>query len=400
MKEIRNTLEAMEKQGLYPDIKVISSAPAAEVVIDGRRFILFCSNNYLGLATHPKIIEANIEATRKYGTGSGASRLVSGTLEIHKQLEAVVAELKHTEEAIVFPTGYMANSGGIPAVMDLIDIGPISFFKERGVILSDELNHASIIDGCRFSNAKVIVYKHRNMEDLQSKLKKYKKRRKLIVTDGVFSMDGDIAPLPEIVRLAREYNAMVMVDEAHATGVLGKDGAGTVEHFHLEGKVEIVMGTFSKALGGLGGYVAGNKGLIKFLRVAVRPYIFTTAMPPGTAAGIIAAIEEIRNNPALRSNLWKNAERLREGFKELGLDTLDSETQIIPVLVGEEKKAIEAATLLFERGFFAPCIRWPAVPKSKARIRFSVMATHTEEQIDALLSSFGEIAQLLEITQS
>ena len=400
MKEIENTLRVMEKRGLYPDIKVISSAPTPEVVIDGRRFILFCSNNYLGLATHPKVIEANIEATRKYGTGAGASRLVSGTLEIHKRLEEVVSEFKHTEDAMVFSTGYMANLGPIPAVMDLIDIGPISFFRRKGVILSDRLNHASIIDGCRFSNAKVIVYRHRDMKDLQSKLKKYKKKRKLIVTDGVFSMDGDIAPLPEIVRLAREYNALVMVDEAHAAGVLGEDGAGTIEHFHLEGKIEIVMGTFSKALGGLGGYVAGNKELIKFLRVAVRPYIFTTAMPPGTAAGIIAAIEEIQNNPALRSNLWKNAERLRDGLKGVGLSTLGSETQIIPVLIGKEKKAIEAARLLFERGFFAPCIRWPAVPKSEARIRCTVMATHTEEQIDALLSAFGKIAQFLELTQS
>lgn len=398
MKEIRNILKTLEERGLYPDIKELSTGPTPEVIIDGRKFILFCSNNYLGLSTHPKVIEANIKATRKYGTGSGASRLVSGTLDIHRKLEKVIAKFKHTEDAIVFSTGYMANLGTIPAVMDLIDIGLTSVFRKKGVILSDQLNHASIIDGCRFSRAKVVVYKHRDMRDLQSKLKKYKKRRKLIVTDGVFSMDGDIAPLPKIVELAKEYDAMVMVDEAHATGVLGKNGAGTVEHFHLEGKVDIVMGTFSKALGGLGGYVAGSEELIKFLRVAVRPYIFTTAMPPGTAAGIIAAIEEIQNNPMLRANLWKNAEQLRKGLKGLGLNTLNSETQIIPVLIGSEEKAIEAANLLFERGFLAPCIRWPAVPKNMARIRCSVMATHTEEHIEALLSAFAEIIQILNLT--
>ncbi|MCK4245500.1 MAG: 8-amino-7-oxononanoate synthase [Candidatus Omnitrophica bacterium] len=394
MKEIRKVLRFLEERDLYPDIKVISSPPTPEVIINGRRVISFCSNNYLGLATNPKVIEANIEVTRKYGTGSGASRLVSGTLTIHKQLEEVIAEFKHTEEAIVFSTGYMANLGTITAVMDLINIGPSSFFKRRGVILSDQLNHASIIDGCRFSKAKVVVYEHSNMRNLESKLKRYKKRRTLIVTDGVFSMDGDIVSLPEIVELAREYNALVMVDEAHATGILGKDGAGTVEHFHLEGEIEIIMGTLSKALGGLGGYIAGNKELIKFLRVAIRAHVFTTAMPPGAAAGVIAAMEEIQNNPGLRDRLWKNAEHLRGGLKELGLNTLSSETQIVPVLIGEEKKAIEAARILFERGFFAPCIRWPAVPKNKARIRCTVMATHTEEQIDALLSAFGEIAHL------
>ena len=396
MKEIRDILRTIEERGFYPDVKTVCSGATPEVIIDGKKFILFSSNNYLGLSTHPKVIEASVNATQKYGTGAGASRLASGTLNIHKQLEQSIAELKQVDDAIVFSTGYMANLGTIPAIMDLIEIIPL-LFKRKGIILSDELNHNSIIAGCKASDTKVIVYKHLDMKDLKSKLRKYRRRRKLIVTDGVFSMDGDIAPLPEIVKLAKEYNALVMVDEAHATGVLGENGAGTVEHFHLQGQVDVVMGTFSKALGNLGGYVAGNKDLIKFLRISARPYIFSTAMPPGVAGGVIAAIKEIQDDPALRDNLWKNVRHLKDGFKNLGFNTLGSETQIIPVLIGEEKKAMTVNEMLFEKGFSTLCSRWPVVAKNMARIRCSVMATHTKQQIVSFLAAFEEIGRSVEI---
>ena len=322
--------------------------------------------------------------------------MASGTLAIHKELEKTIAEFKHTDDAMVFSAGYMANLGTIPAIMDLIEVVPLPF-KRRGIILSDELNHNSIIAGCKASNTRVVVYKHFDMKDLKSKLKKYRRKRKLIVIDGVFSMDGDIAPLPEIVKLAKEYNALMMVDEAHATGVLGENGAGTVEHFHLQGQVEILMGTFSKSLGGVGGYIAGDKDLIKFLRISAQPYIFSAAISPGVAAGVNAAFKEIQNNLTLRDNLWKNIKHLKNGLKELGFDTLGSETQIIPVLIGQEEKAMAMAKLLFEKGFFTLCSRWPVVPKNMARIRCSVMATHTEQQINSFLAALGEIGRSLEV---
>ena len=393
MEEIRKILRLIEDRGLYPEAKVISSAPTPEVMIRGKRVISFCSNNYLGLSVHPRVIEASIEAIRKYGTGSGSARWGSGTFKIHEELEKVIADFKRTEDAMVFSAGYMVNIGVIPAVMNLINFGPLSVFKSKGVILSDALNHASIIDGCKLSRAKVVVYKHKDMKDLEAKLKRYRRKRKLIVTDGVFSMDGDIAPLPQIVELAKKYNAMVMVDDAHATGVLGENGRGTAEHFHLEEEVDILMGTFSKALGAVGGYIAGDKDLIKFLRISARSYVFSAAMPPGVAGGLIAAFKEIQNNPGLRRKLWENASHLREGLKERGFDTLDSETPIVPVLIGKEEDAIKVSNLLFERGFFAFCVRWPAVPKGKARIRFTAMALHTEEQIEALLREMEKIGK-------
>lgn len=395
-KKIKEILNYVEKQGLYPEIKTIE-ANEPETVVDGKKVLLFCSLNYLGLANHPSIKKATIEAIKKYGVGAGGSRFVSGNFELHDILEKKVAQFKKEEAASVFQTGYVTNLGVIPVLMNLPKMEPFFFFKKKGVIFSDELNHTSIIDGCKLSKSEIVIYKHCDMDDLEIKLKKYKNRQKLIITDTIFSMDGDIAPLPQIVNLAKTYKATTMVDEAHATGVLGDRGGGATDHFHLEGQIDVVMGTFSKAIGCLGGYIAGKEYLIKYLKVSARPSIFSVALPPSIAAGIIAAIEEIQKNPTLGKKTLENANYLRNGFQKLGFNTLNSETHIIPLLIGEEKKTIMMAKSLFERNIFAPCIRWPAVAKGKARIRFAVMATHTKEQIDALLRACEELGHFLKI---
>jgi len=398
MKKIREVLGFINNHGLYPDVKIISSPSLPEVIINGKKVLSFCSNNYLGLAASEKLINGAIKTAREYGVGSGGSRLISGNLEIFQKLEQKLAEFKHSESAITFTAGYMANVGTIQAVMNPIEVKPLSFvFRTKNVVLSDELNHASIIDGCRLSKVRVVVYKHCDMEDLEKKLKKYRNWRKLIVTDGIFSMDGDITPLPDIVKLAKKYNALVMIDDAHATGILGKRGSGTAEHFDLDNEVDIKMGTLSKALGASGGYVAGSKELVDYLRVSARSYIFATAMSPIIAGAVLVAIQEAQDNNSLRDKLWRNTERLREGFKKLGYNTLNSQTPIIPVLIGDEEKAIKFAHMLFEKGFFAPCVRWPAVEKNKARIRFTVMSLHNDAQIDNLLDEFYKIAKFLKI---
>jgi len=395
-KKIKEILSYAEKRGLYPETSVIE-ANEPETIVNGKKVLLFCSLNYLGLANHPNIKKAAIEAIQKYGVGAGGARFVSGNYELHNLLEKKVAQFKREEAALIFQTGYVTNVGVIPALINLPKLGPFASLTKGGVIFSDELNHASIIDGCRLSEAEVVIYKHRDMNDLEAKLKKYKNRHKLIITDSVFSMDGDIAPLPQIVELAKKYNAMTMIDEAHATGVLGDRGGGATDYFHLEGQIDVVMGTFSKAIGCLGGYVAGKRYLIKYLKAATRPSIFSVALPPAIAAAIIAAIEEIQKNPMLRKKLWENAKYLRENLQKLGFNTLNSETQIVPILIGDEVKAIRMAKLLFEKNIFAPCMRWPAVPKGKARIRFTVMATHTREQIDTLLEACEKIGKSLKI---
>lgn len=400
MKKIIESLGIFRNAGLYPDIREISSAPTPAVVIDGKEILMFCSNNYLGLATSEGVKRAVRAGVEKYGLGSGGSRLISGSTDVHRKLEKTIAEFKGCKDAIVFTTGYQANMGTITAVMDAVHKFGRERFNplcKRDIILSDELNHASIIDACRLSRQKTIIYRHRDVIHLEALLRKYKKRRKIIVTDAVFSMDGDIAPLPDILRRAKKYNSLVMVDEAHSTGVLGVSGRGIKEYFDLDDGVDIVMGTLSKALGGLGGYVAGSRDLIDFLRISARSYIFSTSFPPAIASGVIAAIEEIKSRPELRENLWRNVNMLRSGFQERGFNTLGSETQIVPVFIGEETKAIEAARLLFQGGIFAPCVRWPAVPKNKSRIRFTVMASHTENQIARLLKVLAEIGRSLGI---
>lgn len=401
MKNIQDIIDFADINKLYPDLRVVEGAAEPKVIVDGKDVIMFSSNNYLGLATHPRLINAGIEAIKKYGVGSDGSRLLSGNIQIHQDLEKEIIKFKGAEnaDAIIWPSGYSANVGAITAIMNPIKTGVGSLLKNKGIILSDELNHASIIDGAIMSKQKKIVYKHCNMVDLEKKLKKYKNKRKLVVTDGVFSMDGDIAPLDKISKLCKKYNAISMIDEAHSSGILGKNGHGTMEHFNLKPveDIDILLGTFSKALASTGGFVIANKMMVKYLRIASRSYMFSTAMTPAASASIIEALKVIEEEPQWRHKLWENREYLVDGLHRRGFNTLSSETQIVPILIGLDEKAIQFSRMLFEKGIFAPCVRWPAVEKGKGRIRITLMATHTTKQIDKLLSACEKIKKELNI---
>jgi 8-amino-7-oxononanoate synthase len=352
-------------------------------MINDQRVILMCSNDYLGLANHPALRKAACAAMEQCGFGSGASRLVSGTGVLHCRLEERLAEFKGTEAALLFNSGYAANTGIIPAVATTDD-----------VVLSDSLNHASIIDGCRLSKAQVSVYRHRDVNHVEDILKKtVHARRRLIVTDGVFSMDGDIAPLPELVSLAERYDAMLMVDDAHAAGVLGAGGKGTAEHFGLTGRVAIQMGTLGKAFGSFGAYVAGDQHLIEFLLNSARSFIFSTALPPAICAASLAALDIVEQEPERRNKLWLNRDRFVQGLKALGIDPGESETPIIPVMIGSSEKATQASLLLLESRVFASAIRPPTVAEGTARIRTTVTAVHSFADIDSALAAFGELKQ-------
>ncbi|KAF0120445.1 MAG: 8-amino-7-oxononanoate synthase [bacterium] len=381
---LKEEIERLKRLGLYRDMKRIVGHIDTTVSIDGKEVILLSSNNYLGLASHPKLKEAAASALTEYGTGACASRLISGNMEIHEELERKTAKFKGCQSAIVFPTGYMANIGVIT-----------SLAMEGDLILSDELNHASIIDGCRLSGAKIKVYPHKNIEKLKEILSqgnasssKGSYKRTLIVTDGVFSMDGDITPLPEILGIAMKEDALVIVDDAHATGVLGENGKGTAEYFGLTDEKLIHMGTFSKALGSMGGYIAGSKVIIEYLKNNARPFIYSTALPPSVCASSIAAIDIIENEPLTRKRLWENITRFRKGLTNLGYNTMESQTQIIPILIGDASLTMEFARAIFQKGVYAPGIRPPTVPEGKSRIRTSLMASHTDEQIDKVLAVF------------
>jgi len=396
-KSVLKVLAYADKNELYPDLRIIESGAEPEIVIDGKKVLMFASNNYLGLATHPEMIKVAIEATKKYGVGSDGSRLLSGNLQIHRDFEKAIASFEGAEDAIVWPTGYSANVGVISAIMNPLKVSVSSFLTLDPVIISDELNHASIIDGIRLSGKKKAIYKHCDLADLESKLRSFRWREKLVVTDSVFSMDGDIAPLDKLVELCKKYNAALMIDEAHATGVLGKRGHGSLEHFGLKAQtdVDIVLGTCSKALAVTGGFVVGSRDLIRFLRVASRSYMFSTAMTPAASAALIKALEIINTDEKRREQLLKNSEYARSRFSEIGYSTCGSQTQIIPILIGEDRMSVDFSRKLFERGVYGPAVRWPAVPKGKARIRFTVMATHTKTQIDYLLKCCSEISREL-----
>lgn len=376
-------LSQLEKKHLLRQLNAVQSYDGPRVTICGKSLVLLCSNDYLGLAGRPALREAARTAMERYGFGSGASRLISGTSVLHEELERRIALFKNTEAALVFNSGYAANTGIIPAVAG-----------EGDVILSDSLNHASIIDGCRLSRAKSCVYPHKDATYVEKILKKYRRaRRKLIVTDGVFSMDGDVAPLPEIVFLAEKYGAILMVDDAHATGVLGENGRGTVEHFGLADRVHIQMGTLGKALGSFGAYAAGSKDLITYLANTARSFIFSTALPPPVCAASIAAIDIVEKEPELRRRLWNNRNRLTAGLKLLGIDTGASETPIIPIMFGNNEKTLEAGKKLLEYGVYATAIRPPTVAEGEARIRTTVMSTHDAGDITAAIDAFGRLKQ-------
>ncbi len=372
---------ALEQADLRRHLRTVMSAPTGTVNLDGRDVVLLGSNNYLGLSTHPQVITAAIEATRTFGTGASGSRLISGNSELYTTLETNLAKTKNTEAALVFSSGYAANTSIIPVLAG-----------EGDLILSDALNHASIIDGCRLSRATKKVYRHCEVEHLASLLSESAMfRRRLIVTDGVFSMDGNIAPLPDIYEVATQYEAMLLVDDAHGFGVLGKDGNGTVAHFGLEGTDIIRMGTLSKAVGALGGYIAGSRGLVELLINKARGFIFTTGLPPATLAAANAALDVIRSSPELRQRLFSHAKYLKTALANLGYTLLPSETQILPVVLGSPQRATSIADTLLAEGVFAPAIRPPAVPPDTSRLRLTVMATHTEAEIQQAIAGFAAV---------
>ncbi len=376
----RNELTHLRKKNLLRTLTCIQSSRGSRVVIKGKTYLNFSSNDYLNLSGHPAIINAAARALAKYGFGSGASRLLSGTFTPHMVLEDRVAQFKKTESALVFNTGYAANTGAVPALA-----GP------DAVIFSDELNHASIVDGTRLSKAKVKIYRHRDVDHLDTLLKKTVSKksiqRKIVITDTVFSMDGDIAPLRDILYLCDRHGAILMIDDAHGTGVLGQCGRGALDHFSIGSDGIIQMGTLSKAAGCYGAYIAGSRDLINLLINRARSFMYSTALPPAVAAGGIKAIDIIeKRSKTLRNKLWKNRKHLHQGLEALGYDTLGSETPVIPILMQTSKSALEKAGHLFESNIFAPAIRPPTVPDNKCRIRFSVTAGHRREDIERVIA--------------
>jgi len=374
-------LSQLEHQQLARHLIVVDSTDGPHITVNGRSMLLMCSNDYLGLSYHSALRLAAQQSMENCGFGSGASRLVSGTSALHQELEKKIARFKGTEAALLFNSGYAANTGIIPAIASTGD-----------VVLSDCLNHASIVDGCRLSKAEILVYRHKDLEHLETLMHTcIHARRKLIVTDGVFSMDGDIAPLPGIVSLAEKYNAIVMVDDAHSTGVLGRTGKGSVEHFGLSGRVSIQMGTLGKALGSFGAYAAGSKDLIDFLINHARSFIYSTALPSSVCAASLAAIDVLEQEPERREKLWKNRSHFLTGLNAFGINTGDSETPIVPVHVGDSGQALKLAEKLFTYGIYVTAIRPPTVPVGSARIRTTVTAAHSWEDIDLALDAFKRL---------
>ncbi|MFA5794379.1 MAG: glycine C-acetyltransferase [Candidatus Brocadiia bacterium] len=387
-------LDELKKQGLYQPLRVLGSEQLPTSIVNGKKVVNLSSNNYLGLATHPKMKEAMIEATKKWGAGAGAVRPIIGTMDIHLQLEKKLAEFKHMESSLVFVAGIAANRGCIQSVLS----SKIKGEDEKFVVISDELNHASIIDGVRLSKAQRKVYKHKDMAELEKVLKESQGApRIMIITDGVFSMDGDIAPLPEIAKLAKQYGAFTMVDDAHGEGVLGRNGRGTIDHFGLQGQWDIDMGTLSKAMGCLGGYIAGTKNLTDYLIQSARPFLFTTAHPPGVAAACIAAIDVMESEPWRHEKLWSNSKFFKAELSKLGFNIGNSETPITPIMIGDEVLTEKFSQRLFEEGVFGLRIIFPMVAKGKARIRTIVTATHTEEELRFALEKMKKVGQELRI---
>lgn len=385
---LADELEKLREQGLYQKLRILQGEQLPVAQFDGREVINLSSNNYLGLNTHPKLKQRALEAIEKYGVGSGAVRTIAGTMTIHMELEEKIARFKNVEASVVFQSGFTANAGTVAAI-----IGP------GDVIISDELNHASIIDGCRLSKAEIKRFPHKDMDACEKLLKELSggKGRKLLVTDGVFSMEGDIAPLPQLVDLAEKYGCIMMIDDAHASGVLGRNGRGTVDHFNLHGRVDIQVGTLSKAIGALGGYVCSTRDTIEFLYHRARPFLFSTSHPPSVAATCLAAFELLDEEPQLVEQLWKNTRFFKEGLKRLGFNTGMSETPITPIIVGDAALAHQFSKELFQAGVFAQGIGYPTVPKGQARLRTIVTATHTQSQLAQALETLESVAKKLRI---
>jgi glycine C-acetyltransferase len=385
---LSDELQKLRQQNLYQNLRILETEQLPVCNFDGQEVINLSSNNYLGLTTHPKLKEQAVRAVEEFGVGSGAVRSIAGTMALHMELEEKIANFKQVEAAVVFQSGFTANAGTVQAILGRED-----------VIVSDELNHASIIDGCRLSRAEIKVFPHKDVEACEKILQEIQDRkcRKLLITDGVFSMDGDIAPLPQLVELAETYGCIMMIDDAHSSGVLGRNGRGTVDHFNLHGRVDIQVGTLSKAIGALGGYVCSNRETIEYLYHRARPFLFSTSHPPSVAATCIAALEVLEEEPELIQQLWSNTEFFKEGLKKLGFNTGMSETPITPVIVGDAALAHQFSHELFQAGVFAQGIGYPTVAHGKARIRTIVTATHTQEELSQALEIMEKVAKKLKI---
>jgi len=382
-------LNDLKSKGTHFRLRVLEDEQAPVCTFDGKKVINLASNNYLGLTTHPKLREAALAATRKYGVGSGAVRTIAGTMKIHMELEEKIARFKNVEACVVFQSGFAANAGTVSAVLGKDDF-----------IISDQLNHASIIDGARLSRAKILVFEHKNIADADAKLAsvQHEPGKKLLISDGVFSMDGDIGPLPALCDLAEKYAAIMMVDDAHASGVLGRNGRGTIDHFNVHGRVDIQVGTLSKAIGALGGYVCGTRDLIDFLYHRARPFLFSTSHPPSVAATCIAAFEVLEQEPERIQKLWENTRFWKKelgllGFNIGGVNTPASETPITPIIVGDGKLTMDFSRELFKQGVLGTGITYPTVPEGKARIRTIMTATHTQDELDQALRMLKKVGQ-------
>ena len=380
-------IDALKAQGVFRHLRVLGDEQRAHTVVDDRPTINLSSNNYLGLTTHPRLREKAIEAIERFGVGTGSVRTIAGTMAMHIELERRLAEFKQTEAVVVFQSGFTANAGTVSAVL-----------SKEDVIISDTLNHASIIDGCRLSRAAIKVFPHKDVDAARDILRDLMPgQRKLLITDGVFSMDGDLGPLPALCELAEEYGAIMMVDDAHASGVFGRNGRGTVDHFGMHGRVDIQVGTLSKALGALGGYVAGSRSLIEFLQHRARPFLFSTSHPPSVVATCMAAIDLLLDEPQIIDRLWDNTRFFKAGLVALGFNTGISESPITPVIVGDGALAMKLSDRLFDEGVFAQGIPFPTVARDAARVRTIVTATHTKDELQFALDVFGKVGRELEI---
>ena len=378
-------LNSLKQQNLYRHLRILEGEQKARTTFDHRSVVNLSSNNYLGLTTHPKLRERALAAIKEYGVGSGSVRSIAGTMAIHMELERRLAEFKNVEAVVVFQSGFAANAGTVSAV-----------FTKEDVVISDELNHASIIDGCRLSRAAIKVFPHKDVDAARKIIEALPAgQRKLLISDGVFSMDGDLGPLPRLCALAEETGYIMMVDDAHASGVFGKNGRGTIDHFGMHGRVDIQVGTLSKAMGALGGYVAGNKNLIEFLYHRARPFLFSTSHPPAVAAACIAALDVLLEEPQIIDRLWENTRFFKAGLERLGFNTGLSESPITPVIAGDGATAMKLSDRLFEEGVFAQGIAYPTVARDKARVRTIVTATHTREDLQFALDKFQTVGKEL-----
>jgi glycine C-acetyltransferase len=385
LRYLSEELDTLKSQGLYRQLRVLDGEQKAHSSFDHRSVVNLSSNNYLGLTTHPKLRERALEATRTLGVGSGSVRTIAGTMSIHLELERRLADFKRTEATVVFQSGFAANAGTVSSILGKDDF-----------IISDELNHASIIDGARLSRATIKVFPHRDVNAARAIVAELPRdRRRLIISDGVFSMDGDLGALPELCDVADEFGCIMMVDDAHASGVFGRNGRGTIDHFGLHGRVDVQVGTLSKAIGALGGYVAGSRALIEFLYHRARPFLFSTSHPPAVVASCLAAIDVLESEPQLIERLWTNTRFFKSGLQTLGFNTGVSESPITPVIVGDAALAMKLSDALFEQGVFAQGIGFPTVPHGKARVRTIVTATHTHDELQFALDCFAKVGRSL-----